>query len=117
MPPDLSGLLLHAVDLLSRRATHRCAAGTEAAELESALGIPVLRHREKKPAGGSDDMERHFGYGSRLWARAHGMSGVCAGRLAPYQTVLDAVTDAPCKPLLLLLLLLLLAAGARRSSW
>ncbi len=36
-------------------------AGSEAEALEVALGIPVLRHRDKKPAGGSDDMERHFG--------------------------------------------------------
>lgn len=35
--------------------------GNEAAALEAALGIPVLRHREKKPAGGSQDMEAHFG--------------------------------------------------------
>lgn len=35
--------------------------GKEAAALEAALGIPVLRHREKKPAGGSEDMEQHFG--------------------------------------------------------
>ncbi|PSC70629.1 HAD-superfamily [Micractinium conductrix] len=35
--------------------------GKEAEHLEAALGIPVLRHREKKPAGGSEDMERHFG--------------------------------------------------------
>ncbi|KAI7842791.1 hypothetical protein COHA_003537 [Chlorella ohadii] len=35
--------------------------GKEAAVLEGALGIPVLRHRDKKPAGGSEDMERHFG--------------------------------------------------------
>ncbi len=37
-------------------------AGKEAAVLEGALGIPVLRHRDKKPAGGSEDMERHFGW-------------------------------------------------------
>lgn len=36
-------------------------AGKEAALLEGALGIPVLRHRDKKPAGGSEDMEGHFG--------------------------------------------------------
>lgn len=35
--------------------------GTEAAALEAALGVPVLRHREKKPAGGPEDVERHFG--------------------------------------------------------
>jgi phosphatidylglycerophosphatase GEP4 len=34
--------------------------GNEAAALEGALGVPVLRHREKKPAGGPEDMERHF---------------------------------------------------------
>lgn len=36
-------------------------AGKEAGVLEAALGIPVLRHREKKPAGSAEDMERHFG--------------------------------------------------------
>ena len=35
--------------------------GSEAAALEEALGVPVLRHREKKPAGGGEDMEAHFG--------------------------------------------------------
>ena len=35
--------------------------GTEAAALEAALGIPVMRHREKKPAGGKEDAEKHFG--------------------------------------------------------
>jgi phosphatidylglycerophosphatase GEP4 len=44
-------------------AVPRCVlcAGKEAEALEAALGIPVLRHREKKPAGGSGDMEQHFG--------------------------------------------------------
>lgn len=41
---------------------HWLCAGKEAAALEAALGIGVLRHREKKPAGGSEDMERHFGW-------------------------------------------------------
>lgn len=41
---------------------HHLYAGKEAAALEAALGIPVLRHREKKPAGGSEDMEAHFGW-------------------------------------------------------
>lgn len=35
--------------------------GKEAEELEKAFGIPVLRHTEKKPAGGCADMEAHFG--------------------------------------------------------
>lgn len=34
--------------------------GVEAAALESALGLSVLRHKEKKPAGGAEDVERHF---------------------------------------------------------
>lgn len=37
------------------------AAGKEARELEAALGVPVLRHREKKPGGGSGELEAHFG--------------------------------------------------------
>ena len=37
------------------------AVGAEAGALEAALGVPVLRHSEKKPAGGPEDMERHFG--------------------------------------------------------
>lgn len=35
--------------------------GVEAEQLESDLGIPVLRHREKKPAGGCGELEDHFG--------------------------------------------------------
>ena len=35
--------------------------GAEAEGLEKALGIPVLRHKEKKPAGGPEDVEMHFG--------------------------------------------------------
>lgn len=35
--------------------------GKEAEAIEAALGIDVLRHREKKPAGGSADLEKHFG--------------------------------------------------------
>lgn len=40
-------------------------AGTEAAALEAALGVAVLRHKEKKPAGGKEDMEAHFGCAAR----------------------------------------------------
>lgn len=35
--------------------------GREAAALEAALGIPVLRHEDKKPSGGSADLEKFFG--------------------------------------------------------
>jgi phosphatidylglycerophosphatase GEP4 len=35
--------------------------GRVAAKLEAELGIPVLRHSEKKPAGGPEDLEKHFG--------------------------------------------------------
>jgi len=35
--------------------------GTEAKAVEEALGIPVLRHREKKPGGGAEELEQHFG--------------------------------------------------------
>eukprot|EP00192_Tetraselmis_astigmatica_P018653 CAMPEP_0117652194 /NCGR_PEP_ID=MMETSP0804-20121206/2496_1 /TAXON_ID=1074897 /ORGANISM="Tetraselmis astigmatica, Strain CCMP880" /LENGTH=224 /DNA_ID=CAMNT_0005458223 /DNA_START=93 /DNA_END=764 /DNA_ORIENTATION=+ len=35
--------------------------GKEAEAIEAALGIPVLRHHEKKPSGGAEDMEKHFG--------------------------------------------------------
>ncbi|KXZ50576.1 hypothetical protein GPECTOR_16g751 [Gonium pectorale] len=35
--------------------------GKEAEQLEAALGIPVLRHTEKKPSGGSAELEAHFG--------------------------------------------------------
>eukprot|EP00891_Asterochloris_glomerata_P009759 jgi/Astpho2/9759/Aster-03736 len=38
-----------------------CSAGTEAAKLETVLGIQVLRHSTKKPAGDVKDLERHFG--------------------------------------------------------
>ena len=33
----------------------------EAEALESSLGIHVLRHREKKPGGSKEDIEKHFG--------------------------------------------------------
>lgn len=29
--------------------------------MEAALGIAVMRHREKKPAGGKEEVEAHFG--------------------------------------------------------
>lgn len=35
--------------------------GKEAAALEASLGVGVLRHTEKKPAGGSAELEVHFG--------------------------------------------------------
>ncbi|MEW5301463.1 MAG: hypothetical protein WDW36_004322 [Sanguina aurantia] len=35
--------------------------GLEAAALEVSTGIPVLRHAAKKPAGGSEELESHFG--------------------------------------------------------
>ncbi|EFJ47663.1 hypothetical protein VOLCADRAFT_104984 [Volvox carteri f. nagariensis] len=35
--------------------------GAEAQQLEAALGIPVLRHTEKKPGGGCAELESHFG--------------------------------------------------------
>lgn len=38
--------------------------GEEAAGLEAALGIPVLRHKEKKPAGGNAELCAHFGCSS-----------------------------------------------------
>lgn len=35
--------------------------GHEAAQLESSLGVHVLRHEDKKPGGGAAEVERHFG--------------------------------------------------------
>lgn len=35
--------------------------GAEARQMEEALGIPVLRHVDKKPGGGSAELEAHFG--------------------------------------------------------
>ena len=35
--------------------------GEEAAKLEKLLGVPVLRHKHKKPKGGADELEAHFG--------------------------------------------------------
>lgn len=35
--------------------------GEEAARLEEAMGVRVLRHAEKKPAGGAEEVEGHFG--------------------------------------------------------
>jgi phosphatidylglycerophosphatase GEP4 len=37
-------------------------AGDEALMLEKSLGIQVLRHKDKKPAGGPEDLQRHFRY-------------------------------------------------------
>ncbi|KAL5582598.1 hypothetical protein UlMin_015040 [Ulmus minor] len=35
--------------------------GSKARELEGAIGIKVIRHRVKKPAGASEEIEKHFG--------------------------------------------------------
>ena len=35
-------------------------AGEEAASMEKALGIRVVRHITKKPAGDAADLEKHF---------------------------------------------------------
>ncbi|CAN6707726.1 unnamed protein product [Malus baccata var. baccata] len=35
--------------------------GSKARELEGAIGIKVIRHRVKKPAGTSEEIEKHFG--------------------------------------------------------
>jgi Mitochondrial PGP phosphatase len=45
------------------RLTSACGpAGHVAKKLEKDLGVPVLRHTEKKPAGGPEDLEKHFGW-------------------------------------------------------
>ena len=36
--------------------------GEEAEKLEALLGVTVLRHKYKKPQGGADELETHFGY-------------------------------------------------------
>ena len=38
----------------------RCDVGEEAASMEKALGIRVVRHITKKPAGDAVDLEKHF---------------------------------------------------------
>ena len=40
---------------------HLLRVGEEARSLEKAFGIAVLRHKDKKPAGGKEDVEAHFG--------------------------------------------------------
>lgn len=35
--------------------------GQEAAELEAALGVAVMRHEQKKPAGDATEVAKHFG--------------------------------------------------------
>lgn len=35
--------------------------GREAEAVEAALGVPVLRHTQKKPAGTAAEAEAHFG--------------------------------------------------------
>lgn len=39
--------------------------GKEADLIESRLGVAVLRHREKKPAGGCSELEEYFACGSQ----------------------------------------------------
>ncbi len=41
-------------------------AGEEAASMEKALGIRVVRHITKKPAGDAVDLEKHFRLGLPL---------------------------------------------------
>lgn len=78
-------------------------AGKEAEHLEAALGIPVLRHREKKPAGGSEDMERHFGCG---WGGVRGSIAAIVGACYSAGGHVDAVfLRTPLPPLGSLLLL------------
>ncbi|XP_031475315.1 phosphatidylglycerophosphate phosphatase 1, chloroplastic/mitochondrial isoform X1 [Nymphaea colorata] len=36
--------------------------GSKAESLEKSVGINVIRHGSKKPAGSADDIEKHFGY-------------------------------------------------------
>ncbi|XP_049931871.1 phosphatidylglycerophosphate phosphatase 1, chloroplastic/mitochondrial isoform X2 [Nymphaea colorata] len=36
--------------------------GSKAESLEKSVGINVIRHGNKKPAGSADDIEKHFGY-------------------------------------------------------
>ena len=44
-------------------------AGEEADRLEARLGIPVLRHSEKKPGGGAAALEQHFGCVAKPYGR------------------------------------------------
>ena len=44
-----------------KRCMHLLRVGEEARSLEKAFGIAVLRHKDKKPAGGKEDVEAHFG--------------------------------------------------------
>lgn len=70
--------------------------GAEARELETAFGLTVLRHKEKKPAGSCTEAEQHFGckasemvmIGDRyltdvVYGNRHGMLTV---RVAPLTT-------------------------------
>lgn len=51
-----------------------------AKKLEKDLGVPVLRHTEKKPAGGPEDLEKHFGW-VLLRRRCRWPGGCCILRL------------------------------------
>ena len=55
--------------------------GEVAARLEQELGIAVLRHSEKKPAGSAADLEAHFGYALILFSSfrvfAHTITLLC----------------------------------------
>lgn len=45
-------------------------AGEEATKLEKLLGVTVLRHKCKKPEGGADELEAHFGC-ARVSSKQH----------------------------------------------
>lgn len=53
-----------------------CCTGEEAATMEKALGIPVVRHITKKPAGDALDLEKHFRSAAYLANIAHKKSGL-----------------------------------------
>jgi hypothetical protein len=54
----------HVACRVREAAAERCAAvctGHEAAQLEAALGMAVIRHTDKKPAGEAAEVAAHFG--------------------------------------------------------
>ncbi len=64
--------------------------GKEADQVASTLGIHVLRHADKKPAGGAEELVQHFGCASKdlvmigdryftdvVFGNRHGMLTVC----------------------------------------
>lgn len=70
-------------------------AGEEAAALEAALGISVLRHTQKKPAGDCIELEQRFG-----WVAGHVQAGLGGGAAAAAVCLTACVRGGTCRTLM-----------------